>query len=688
MRLEGLRDAVGTIVAGRELGRGGEGAVYELTGRPGLALKLYFEPDAARKSKITAFVRGGFTAACPSAAVPRTLVRASDGAFVGFTMRMVDGSRPLHDLYGAASRRRHFPGADWRMIVRAAANVARSIAEVHGAGLVIGDINHSSMLVSQRSLVTLIDADSWQVGPDHACRVGVPEYTPPELQGLSLDGVVRTRNHDAFGLAVLIAQLLFLGRHPFAGVPVGQPLPLPEAIGRHQFAYTLVREVRLRPPRGTLLLSDLPASLRVGFERAFGSMLGPRYSPAQWAAALADLERDLVACPADALHWIPSGTSPCPWCRIERLTGRTAFGADVNVPAHPGLAPGRRGLDAVRSFVDGIDIGRIAGIEPPPSRQAVRASTDAVAFAAQASGAAHMALLDTVTELDGGVSGDRFTRRHIAAERALVRTLADWRRVAGVGRVLAGVAALRQELARVVAKGADALPSVQEAAAHRAVGAALVGARITDARVPGLAGGRRALLAAAGLNTAADLSRARLVAIVGLGAQCIAALLVWRDEVAASAGTRPADAAHMREPARPDAQTREGQRLAAMRTELTIALAHLELRVGTPDQSVERARAEVASAAADLRLLRLPLPGQGKGSPIAGAPPGKKTKGGGKRKGKSGAAGKANAVPPTCPKCGSAMARRWSQNTARRTVLGCTRYPACDGKRTVSGRRL
>jgi DNA-binding helix-hairpin-helix protein with protein kinase domain len=78
----------------------------------------------------------------------------------------------------------------------------------------VGDINHSGFLISPEAKVKLIDADSFQVsdGAKHYfCKVGVPEYTPPELQNQPLGGVLRTSNHDAFGLAVVIFQLLFMG---------------------------------------------------------------------------------------------------------------------------------------------------------------------------------------------------------------------------------------------------------------------------------------------------------------------------------------------------------------------------------------------------------------------------------------------------------------------------------------------
>src|SRR5260221_336565 len=74
--------------------------------------------------------------------------------------------------------------------------------------------------ISQQALVRLVDCDSFQVianGKAFLCEGYVDEYLSPELQGLSLSGLTRTENHDRFGLAVLIYQLLFVGRHPYQG---------------------------------------------------------------------------------------------------------------------------------------------------------------------------------------------------------------------------------------------------------------------------------------------------------------------------------------------------------------------------------------------------------------------------------------------------------------------------------------
>src|SRR5262249_48150153 len=143
-----------------------------------------------------------------------------NGSFAGYLMKKVGGHKPIHMLYSPHSRKLEFQRANFPFLVRAAQNISRAVASVHGTGCVIGDINHSGFLVSDAATSILIDSDSFQVltaNKTFLCQVGTPEYTPAEMQGGKFGRLKRTANHDAFGLAVLIFQLLFLGKHPFAG---------------------------------------------------------------------------------------------------------------------------------------------------------------------------------------------------------------------------------------------------------------------------------------------------------------------------------------------------------------------------------------------------------------------------------------------------------------------------------------
>ena len=191
------------------------------TGQAGFCAKIYHAPlSPERADKIRLMASQQAPALTSVASWPVDLITDAKGQVVGLVMPRVDGKKDVHKLYSPKSRRREFHRADWRFLVRTSANIARAFAQLHQHGCVIGDVNHGSVLVAQDARVTLIDCDSFQVvsgSRRYLCEVGVDNYTPPELQGRPLVGVVRTPDHDNFGLAVMVFNLLMMGRHPFAG---------------------------------------------------------------------------------------------------------------------------------------------------------------------------------------------------------------------------------------------------------------------------------------------------------------------------------------------------------------------------------------------------------------------------------------------------------------------------------------
>ena len=169
------------------VGKGGEGAVYALDGVSDQVVKFYTVADTrSREAKIKKMIADGLSKVTPLIAFPISLIRNKSGGFAGFTMMKVSGHQPLHELYAPGVRKAAFPRADYRFLVRTAANIARAVGSAHNTNCVIGDINHSGILISEQARVALIDADSFQIVDGctrYACKVGTPEYTPPELQG-------------------------------------------------------------------------------------------------------------------------------------------------------------------------------------------------------------------------------------------------------------------------------------------------------------------------------------------------------------------------------------------------------------------------------------------------------------------------------------------------------------------------
>src|SRR5579863_5510958 len=132
------------IRLGREIGRGGEGVVYEVEGRAEQVAKLYLSPvDSQKTAKLETMVRKRTDDLTKLAAWPSDLLlKAPKGRVTGLLMKKISGFRPIHELYTPKSRLQEFPRANWPFLVHVAANVARAFALMHSYGVVIGDVNH------------------------------------------------------------------------------------------------------------------------------------------------------------------------------------------------------------------------------------------------------------------------------------------------------------------------------------------------------------------------------------------------------------------------------------------------------------------------------------------------------------------------------------------------------------------
>ena len=515
---------------GRCLGQGGEGAVYSVTSAAGSAAKVYARrPDALTARKLAAMVQLGTDELAATAAWPRDLLLdPQTGDAAGFLMPRIDGHREIHKLYGPTDRKTAFPDASWAFLLRTARNVAAAFDTVHRHGHVIGDVNQANVVVSRQATVRLIDCDSFQIthlGRSYPCRVGVPLFTPPELHGRKLDAVERTPDHDRFGLAVVVFQLLFMGRHPFAGRHPGRAITAEAAIPEGLFAFAPEAAASgWEPPPFSLRLRDVSPPVAHLLRRAFSPEAAagaPRPAAAEWVAVLEALEPRLVTCGEDPRH-VYAPVDGCPWCRIEHEGGPSFFFLPQGAASDAfDLAATWLAVEAVRSP------GKAPLPEPPPPDRAARPREGLSTLVLRAWQGIIAPLRPPGPE---PAPACRDEERRTALD--VVRRLEEqWRAVCSDD----AFERVREELSCAHAT-LEGLPATEErerkelADRHRetALPHHLRTFALEFARIPGLGPAEVARLADRGIATADDVSPERLMVIRGIDLGLVRGLLLFR----------------------------------------------------------------------------------------------------------------------------------------------------------------
>jgi len=720
--IDGQSFDLGTLI-----GKGGEGEVYAIQKDPNLALKVYTTQDRfLREAKVHAMISLGLSSKTSLVAFPVSIARTSEGKFLGFVMRLVGGHKPLHDLYSPGSRKNNFPQADYRFLVRTATNIAKAVASVHKAGCVIGDINHSSMLISSKAVVALIDADSFQItsgANQYLCKVGVPEYTPPELQGINLSSVVRTPNHDAFGLAIVIFQILFMGRHPFVGtVRTGDIPPLHENIKNFKYVYTEQRNVGMDQPPGTPSISDFSPKLAEYFDKAFlQSSQSARPSAENWVTVLEELENSLVKCDENPLHFIPKGATECAWCDMERQLSTILF-----LPYYPGAIGSHEGQDPgainfnielIWRQIDAVKIPekiepRITSYAPSPSAsaQSAKPSWFAEFNSPIIGGLAAIAvfILPQLIIVWAGVlwwafsksksavggSATSFIKSYQDVDRRWHQEIENWHQRTGVKAFLDLKKELSDAKDAYKAASLDEQKQIQKYRSdrmERQLNAYLDSFDISKAKVKGIGAAKEAALASYGITTAADISRARLLSVPGFGDATSQPLLTWRESLVKKFIYQLADNEVDRQEITKIKYATQSK-LSALRKKLSsgvVNLATMAQRVKSAitieDPLLKSLNQQKAQLRSDIVFLGGSIP--------AYNPPAKSTSvsqpqySPGRSTPTSVSAQTRNTATSStsvsCPRCGSSMVKRLARRgrNSGNYFWGCSRYPKCKGTR-------
>lgn len=580
-----LDDTGRQLSLGRELGRGGEATVYAVEDERNLVAKIYKQvPDREAAAKLCRMVELGNDRLLKLAAWPIGTIRSkADNAIAGVLMKNVSGLKDIHLLYNPKSRLREFPAkADWRFLIHTAANLARAFAVIHEQLHVIGDVNQSNVRVSPESaVVNLIDCDSFQVfsnGHYFLCGVGVPLYTPPELQGKLFKSIIRTPNHDNFGLAVLIFHLLFMGRHPFAGKFLGRgEMQIEKAIAEYRFAFAPDQQRTLmQPPPNCISFAHLPPEIRALFLEAFSLQASQSGRPAgsKWVIALDGLAHQLKQCTNNKAHSYYQGVVECPWCTLETRSGIVLF---VSYAVTDGISTFN--IDASWTRISSTQ-GPGAG--SPPDLAAISANIRAT-MEARVSGWKRRAQITIATLvvlaiiggcLAAGLGGvtffialicfgiaksvvshageakNRFESESRAAEARYRSVLDRWNREASDASFAARLRefkSLSDEFRQLPTRRQQRVQELERDSYKIQLKHFLERFDIASAEISHVKDGRKAMLASYGIDTAADVTPLSIELVPGFGQFLTQQMMAWRQSLEArfrfdpKRGVDPAD---------------------------------------------------------------------------------------------------------------------------------------------------
>jgi DNA-binding helix-hairpin-helix protein with protein kinase domain len=208
-----------TLELVRELGRGGQGSVYEVAGgRHAVKVLRETSPEqsagwAERLRVVSRLPLDGLPVARPI----DTLVPP----LTGYVMELLNGMVPLSQLNkvpsGVRAIEHYRDTGGLRRRLRLLARVGDVLAAMHASGLVYQDPSPNNVFVSElvdRDRVWLIDTDNVAYASAPGRPVCTPRYRAPELR----PGAARRADSlsDAFAFAVIAYELLTQD-HPFIG---------------------------------------------------------------------------------------------------------------------------------------------------------------------------------------------------------------------------------------------------------------------------------------------------------------------------------------------------------------------------------------------------------------------------------------------------------------------------------------
>ena len=322
----------------KPIGSGGEGSVFKLAKNPNILVKIYSEralermPDIEVKIKAMVHKKPGLLDynGLTIIAWPSYVVYDEFNKFQGYLMKRVQAKNQLSHVITPGLQKAKFPNITYYDRVVIAINLAKVMGFLHQNDTIIGDINTSDFFVYPGFEIGVVDTDSFQFSSNQKlfhCKVFTPDYTAPEVLEAKkkyTQEIKRIPNHDNYGLAILIFQILMYGVHPFSA-------RIKNVLGfdGNAINYTMEKEIfpynyqgtNIIPPKNAMPFSFLPKHIQELFNRAFQKHAlsnNDRPTTEEWVKELKVLKDSLKKCKKDKTHFYPSHFQKCPICAREQ----------------------------------------------------------------------------------------------------------------------------------------------------------------------------------------------------------------------------------------------------------------------------------------------------------------------------------------------------------------------------------
>lgn len=356
----------GEAIVNREIGRGGQGIVYEVRFHSRTyALKWYFvsrikNPDAFREN-LRKNIEDGAPEGGKRFIWPLYLTKKkSNGAF-GYLMELApfayDSFTDIYNGYkwekprrkGQPAVKKKIRFASLDVMITAAINIVKAFRALHLSGKSYQDLNDGGFFINTKTGDVLVcDCDNVAPDGDNFGIGGMPGFMAPEVvRGVSLPNVLT----DRYSLAVVLFKLFFRG-DPLEGSKVLRCVVMTEEndlihYGKDPvFIYDPNNDSN-RPVRGVhdnviRLWNLYPDYIREAFQISFTYGIrepNARLIEKNWILMLIQLKLDIVHCGCgrvtftSAFQKIDNHTLQCPKCGNRIYI----FGVkDYEVPLYPG----------------------------------------------------------------------------------------------------------------------------------------------------------------------------------------------------------------------------------------------------------------------------------------------------------------------------------------------------------------